>query len=97
MKKTVYCPKSEPESDIHLSRDLDEGQEGMVCLNCILIGSDLLLEPIEPRFLSEDGRSFVLKGTWMQYPMTHHVRDHFYAGHQVPEHVFDRLELEIHE
>jgi len=79
----TYCQKSDLDSDIYLTRNLTKGKEGMECVGCSLSG--------------DGGRAFTLNGTWMQYPMAQHLRDHLNAGHQVPERVFDLLEREIHE
>lgn len=76
----VYCHKEEQDSDIKLIRTLDKGEEGMKCEECSM----------------SHGDSFVLNGTWMQYPMTLHLYEHIDAGHQIPGRVFDTLDKEIH-
>ena len=99
-EELVYCRKVEGESDITLIRTLNEGEEGvagdgqMECRDCSLP----VPPPKQRRAVRGPGakKSFVLSGSWMQYPMTHHLRDHLNAGHKIPDNVFDRLELEIH-
>jgi hypothetical protein len=80
MKTKTYCRK-DSDSDVHVVRTLEEGQEGMECVGCSL---------------KPDGESFVLPGTWMQYPMLLHLNDHDGHGHKIPYQMVDTLDLEIH-